>query len=246
MNELINPNKPSTKQTGALLQYKVNGHQVTHCFDPPHIVKVVRNNFEVKNLVHHISERWQFGDEDTIGSLQIACWDDIHEMYLKDERMPIRSLRKLTDEHLKPNKEKMKVSNATQVFSDTCGTVMLQYVEEGVIPQHFTSTAKLLLFVNDIFDSINGSANQPADSLKSAVTPNSIHFEFWEYALWMLHNMFFVDKFTGERNNRSSVLKKLESTIRGYREIAKKCFDVGIGKVNIRYFILNKVSFVKM
>lgn len=234
VNELVNPNSLSTKQTGGVLRYKVNNHQLIHGFDPSHLIKVVRNNCETKNLAHRISERWQTGDTANIGSLQIACWDDIYELYRMDLRSTQRRLPKLTDEHLKPNKLKMKVSNATQVFSNTCGTVMLRYVEQGIIPKHFTSTAKLLLFMNDVFDSINGSDNQPAGTLKSAVTSNSIHFEFWDYALLMLQNMFYVDKFTGKMNNRSSVLKKFESTIRGYREVVKICFNAGIETVNIR------------
>lgn len=235
MNTLVNPARPSTKQLGGLLKYKVNGHQLIHGYDPSHLVKVTRNNFEKKNLAHFISKRWQAGDEDNIGSLQIAAWDDLNVLYRMDLRSTQRRLEKLTDEHLKPVKLKMKVSLATQVFSNTCGSVMLQYVEEGILPEDFTSTAELLLFMNDLFDSINGSGD--GDTLKSAVTENSIHFEFWDYALLMLQNMFFVDKFTGERNNYSSVLKKFESTIRAYKEIAKICFDLKIPSINIRYHI---------
>lgn len=250
VNTLVNPVSPSTKQHGDLLQYKVNGHQLIHCYDPSHIVKVARNNFEKKNLAHCISKRWQAGEKDAdaddaedandnIGSLQIAAWDDLNELYRMDLRSTQRRLPKLTDEHLKPSKSKMKVSLATQVFSNTCGTVMLQYVEQGILPEHSTSTAKLLLFMNDLFDSLNGSIHQHGDTLKSAVTENSIHFEFWDYALSMLQKMFFVDKYTGEINNQSSVLKKIESTIRGYKEIAKICFDSNIPFLNIRYHISN-------
>lgn len=236
VNELVYPNANQTKQTGALLQYKISGHVITHVFDPSHLIKVGRNNFEVKNIAHFASDRWQRGfDEFESGTLQIAAWDDIAQLYRIDLRSTRRRLPKLTDEHLKPSKLKMKVSIATQVFSETCGSVMLQCVEEGTLPQHCTSTAELLLFMNDLFDSINGSRDHPADSLKSAVTRKSNHFEFWEYALVMLQNMFFVDKTTGERNNRSSVLKKFESTIRGYQAVATKCFDSNIPEVNIRY-----------
>lgn len=224
----------STKQSGGLIQYKVNDHKLIHCYDPSHLIKVTRNNFETKNIAHFIPNRWQTGDEESYGSLQIAAWDDLQQLYWMDTRSTKRRLPKLTDEHLKPEKMKMRVSRATQVFSVTCGSVMLEYVERRMLPDHFTSTAQLLLFMNDLFDSINGSEKY-TDGLKSAVKPNSIHFEFWDYALSMLQNMFFVDKCTGERNDRSSVLKKFESTIRGYREIAKICFDANIEKVNIRY-----------
>lgn len=93
---------------------------------------------------------------------------------------------KLTEEHLKPNKLKMKVSHATQLFSNTCGSVMMQWAEHGTLPKDLVSTANFILFMNDLLDSINGSNNQPTDSLKATVTPGSMHFEFWEFALVML------------------------------------------------------------
>lgn len=109
--------------------------------------------------------------------------------------MDLRSIQRmvpnLTDEHLKPNKLKMKVSIATQVFSSTCGLTMLQCVKRGTLPGDYNSTARFILFMNDLFDSVNGSDRQPSDSLKSAITPFSIHLEFWDYALVMLENMFF-------------------------------------------------------
>lgn len=234
VNELVHPNGNQTKQTGALLQYRIGRHVITHVFDPSHLIKVVRNNFEMKNIAHFATDRWQPGSDLYDSSLQIASWDDIAELYRIDLRSIQRRVPKLTDEHLKPSKLKMKVSIAAQVFSETCATAMLQCVGQRTLPQHCTSTAGLLLFINDLFDSINGSTDHPAYSLKGTVTRESNHFEFWEYALVMLENMFFVDKSTGERNNRSSVLKKFESTIRGYQAFARKCFDSNITAVKIR------------
>ncbi|KAG4074956.1 hypothetical protein HA402_014535 [Bradysia odoriphaga] len=233
VNGLVHPSATSTKQTGDLLMYKINGHQIIHCYDPSHLIKAVRNNFQTKNLAHFVAKRWELNDDKFDGPLQIATWDDVYELFRKDFRSPQRQLIKLTDEHLNPSKLKMKVSIATQVFSNACGTVMLEYVENGKLPEHCTSTAHLLLFMNDLFDSVNGSIKNPTGTLKSAVTPESMHFQFWDYALLMLENMFFVDKLTGERNNKSSVLKKFESTLRGYLEVAKRCFNSNITDLNI-------------
>lgn len=181
VNTLVYPNaKQPTKQTGGLLQYKVNGHQLTHCYDPSHLTKVVRNNLETKNLVHFVAKRWQLGDEEFDVPVQVAIWDDLYALYRIDVRLPQRQLPKLTDEHLKPTKLKMKVSVATQVFSNACGNFMLQCAEQDILPKHTTSTAHLLLFMNDLFDSINGSTKHTTGLLKSAVTPNSIHFKYWE------------------------------------------------------------------
>lgn len=235
VNGLAYPNITQTKQTGELLQYKINGHLITHTYDPPHLIKVVRNNLEVKNLMHFINQRWEPGSDDYDGCLQIAAWSDIDHLYRMDLLAVERMLPKLTDEHLKPSKLKMKVSVATQIFSNTLGTEMLRRIEQGELPENFTGTARFILFMNDLFDSVNGSDKHAADSLRGAITPISKHLMFWDYALVMLENMFFVDKDTAERNNRSSVLEKFRSTIQGYREVAKTCFKSGISKVNLRY-----------
>lgn len=238
INELSNPNKPSQQQTGDLIKYVVNGKKIIHCFDPSHLIKVMRNNLETKDLVHFIEKRWRKGwkSDDSNGTLQIASWDHLQALFRLDLRSTERKVPKLTEEHLRPIKDKMKVSVATQAFSNTCGSVMHNSVQKGLLPPYCTSTARLLLFVNDLFDSINCCENDRGNNeLRQPVKPKSVHFEFWDYALEQLPHMFFIDKATGERNNRSSVLKKFESTIRGYKAITKLCFDhFLVEKINIR------------
>lgn len=243
VNSLINPNGKPNNQ-GQLLVYYVNGRKIIHSYDPSHLIKTVRNNLETKDLVHGIIKCWRDGDTNTIGPLVTASWDHIFALYRMDLKSTQRFLPKLTNEHLKPTKFKMRVSYATQVFSKTCGTVMLRCIQENKIPSHYANTAQILLFMNDIFDSINGSENNKEGTLKSAVQANSIHFSFWEYALSMLSKMNFVNKSDGKVNNRSSVLKKIESTIRGYMELSKICFELDIPKVSIRYHFLKYFFFV--
>lgn len=241
INSLIYPNSQSTTipQTGALLKYKVNGRNMIHCFDPSHLIKSVRNNLETKDLRHFIGDRWEKGlsTDSFFGKEQTASWNHIEDLYKKHSLSPESDLLKLTQEHIKPNKDKMRVSVAAQVFSNTTGKCMAKFIEKGILPPDFNDTTKMLYFMNDLFDSINGCEKDKRNALLGAVTSNSHHFEFWEYALSMLPKMHFVDKVTNERNNRSSVLKKFESTIRGYREVSKICFNSNIEKVDLRYFV---------
>lgn len=174
------------------------------------------------------------GETNIVGSSQTCSWDHIFELYRMDTQSTQRLLPKLSDEHLAPKKLKMKVSLATQVFSSTCGSVMLNCIQQNKQPKHFAGTAQVLLFMNDVFDSMNGSEHLNGDTLKCAVKTNSIHFSFWEYALTILSKISFITKSDGKVNNRSSVLKKLESTIRGYVEFSKICLRSGISKVSIR------------
>ncbi len=247
VNLLINPNGSTTANRGQLLKYYVNGREIIHVYDPSHLIKTLRNNLQTKDLVHTISSRWRNGTNvnNVKNVRQTASWDHVFALYKKDTESNQRQLLKLTDEHLAPKKYKMKVSLATQVFSTTCGTVMFDFIKEKKLPEHFGGTAKILLFMNDIFDSFNGSKENKGESLKSAVQVNSMHFSFWEYALSILSQMNFVNKDNGLINNRSSVLKKVESTIRGFMTISKKCFELDILKVSLRYNFF-KYLMVKM
>lgn len=248
VNFLANPTDETPKNHGQLLQYYVNGRLIIHVYDPSHLIKTVRNNLQTKNLDHTITKRWTHGDTNATNVepvaqtasnvepiIKTASWDHIYALYEMDTQSTQRLLPKLTDQHLTPTKYKMRVSVATQVFSTTCGTVMLQCIQDKKLPVNFDGTAQILLFMNDVFDSINGSKDYDKSCLKSAVQSNSVHFSFWKYALSMLSKMNFVNKVDGKINNGSSVIKKLEATIRGYMAISKICFDLDIPQVPIRY-----------
>ncbi len=236
---LINPNsnKPA-KQEGLLLKYKILGTEIIHCYDLPHLLKVFRNNFHDKDLKHCISKRWDIKNSkrsDDDKTTYTASWDHVVAVFDKDVKASERLLKKVNDEHINPNKLKMKVCVATQIFSQRFGNVTLQFSEQGLIKKESVNTAQVLLFMNDLFDSLNGSEEPQPDSLLGSINEKSIHFVYWEYALRMLSKMTFIDKETGKRNNRSSVIFKFMSTVRGYIEITKMCLNLGMNEVALRY-----------
>lgn len=65
-------------------------------FDPPHLIKGLRNNFLTKNILYEG---------------KISKWSDILDIYMTDcQHMETRLLHKLNDEHVIPEKiKKMKV-----------------------------------------------------------------------------------------------------------------------------------------
>lgn len=225
---------------GALLKYKVLNRVILHCYDVPHLLKVTRNNLQVKNLRHCVQKRWDISDSSTRGQLQVASWEDVVNLYEIDRCGIHRFLPKITDEHVNPVKLKMKVCVATQVFSRTYGTVMQHCVEKKQLPAEASGTAQILVFFNDLFDSLNGSGAAQPDSLKGSINEHSVHFVFWEYALEMLSKMNFFDKETGERNTRSTVLYRMMSTIRGYQEITRLCLNLRMKEVALRYIQILK------
>ncbi len=234
----MGPNYSNTS-TGELLSYEIQGTVIVHCFDPPHLIKGIRNNLMTKTLKHRIKTRWNI---DTTGfnksvkrqKLRSASWDHVDRLY----RYSLKSSTKLqiTEEHIKPKKSKMRVSLATQIFSQTCGSIMLKYANNGILSKKCSDTAEILLFFNDLFDSVNGSIEYDSDQLKGPVADGSLHFSFWNYALCMLSEMKFYDKATGKVTNRTSVLKHFASTIKGYIEVSRKCMNLNISQIGIRYF----------
>lgn len=84
-------------------------------FDPPHLLKCIRNNLLNKNLefdcgVNNNSTR------------KFASWKHIIDVYEIDVYGPQnrRFLKKLTDRHIYSNKiKKMRVKNAIQVLSNS-------------------------------------------------------------------------------------------------------------------------------
>lgn len=236
VHKLIYPNCGRRTPDGKLLQYKIRGHNIIHCYDAPHLIKVLRSNCEKKNLKHYVNKRWEISDCKNVKKRpKYASWNHVSELYKLDSLASQRLLPKLTDEHIKPVKLKMKVSVATQVFSKSVGDVMLKCTAKNQLPKNFEDTAYMLLFFNDLYDSINGSGVPQSGTLKGGIDKNSVHFAFWEYALSVLSNMNFIDISTRKISNRSTVLKKFESTIRGYVEITRICLNLNMSKVELRY-----------
>lgn len=222
-----------------MLKYKVLGDTIIHCFDNPHLVKVQRNNLQTKDLHHYIQQRWTIYNSGTIDRInvkqKVASWSDVVKLYHDDRICYPRALPKIGEEHIEPKKLKMKVCVATQVFSETYGAQMLKCVEKKKMLAEASGTAHILLFFNDLFDSLNGSGPPQPNSLKGSIDEQSIHFVFWEYALSMLSKMKFVNKKTGRKDTRSRILYRLMSTIRGYQEITRFCLNKNFGEVSLRY-----------
>lgn len=94
-----------------------NGQQirVVHLFDPPHLIKCLRNNLLTKDLIYEID-----------GVKRMAKWKHLEELYNADNCIPdSKMLPRLTDYHVIPDKiKKMKVRFATQVFSQRVASIM--------------------------------------------------------------------------------------------------------------------------
>lgn len=238
IRQLVSPCLPKSIPLTGLLSYKIGTTSIIHCYDPPHLIKVLRNNLMTKDLEHCITGRWNInlrsGQDRGNGKKRMASWDHVESFYSWSSKSSTKLLRKITPEHINPQKLKMKVSVATQVFSGALGNAMLEFSYDKDLPRDLHDTAHILLFFNDVFDSINGSRVFVGNELKGPVSKDSVHFTFWSYALEMLAKMQWINKETGKPTNTTSVLKKFQSTILGYTEICRLCLNLDMKKIALR------------
>lgn len=96
----------------------MGGDEIVPLFDPPHLLKCMRNNLLTKNL--------KFVDIN--GIERLAKWEYIIKFYELDKNEAVIGDRinpKLTDAHVYVDKmKKMKVSLAAQIFSQHVGSIM--------------------------------------------------------------------------------------------------------------------------
>lgn len=94
--------------------FEVGNVEIVALYDPPHLLKGIRNNLLTKDLAINC----QNGVPDD----QVATWDVIKTVWLMDKKInKIRpQLKKLTKAHVIEDKiKKMRVKHAAQVFSGT-------------------------------------------------------------------------------------------------------------------------------
>lgn len=91
------------------------------------------------------------------------------------------------------------------------------------------NTADFLLFMDKLFDSVNGAAVQPLSGklLRVAITANSTHLDFWEEAMNVLNSIQICDSVTGARLSSPPTFKNWVHTLKGLRYIWTKLKHVG-------------------
>ena len=138
-------------------------------FDPPHLLKCVRNNL--------MKYSFKFGS-------YTATWQHTEELYNKDKTLSIRMAPKLTEKHIHPNGfSKMKVKYASQVLSHTVAARRCSYVSMGNLPASALGSAEFLSTFDSIFDSVNSSTLSSTKKLKCAMTDSTSHQKFFKKLL---------------------------------------------------------------
>lgn len=205
----------------------INGHKIVVLYDPPHLLKAFRNNLIVKPL--------EFKLDDKV--LRTANWSHIEEAFNIDKSFGDRRLmRKLTDQHIFMNneKKKMRVKYAAQVFSRSFGNYVTLLSKNGVrsecgqkqMPREGVDTADLLIFMNNLFDSVNNRSISIADQNVVAT---------WTEQILVLKTMKFTRVNPGQKEY-PTVLKNWILTLENFKVLRKYLKDLGFDSFNPRNF----------
>lgn len=160
--------------------FNVNDETVYFFFDPPHLLKSVRNNMMRYDI--HFSEK-------------IAKWKYICDFFNIDSKNTLRTARKLTVNHICPvGRNKMKVKYASQVLSNSVAAGICLLTSINAFPGEAAHTADFLSKCDMLFDSFNSCSLYSRKKMCCAVKKDSPHLEFWEEMLLFVKTWTFVDK----------------------------------------------------
>lgn len=133
----------------------VDNIEVSFSFDPPHLLKCLRNCILNKNIISYSETNQESG----VMEICEVKWIYIEEVSGFVKTYGLRSESKLTPAHLAPrSKEKMRVKYAAQVFSETVAGQIRTYVDLDKMKRESLATANFLSKFNKLFDILNSSA----------------------------------------------------------------------------------------
>lgn len=168
-------------------------------FDWPHLIKCLRNNW---------MEGWEDWVRKNPAALKQDCpgqtmiwdgktvkWRDIIVLQQK-EAAAGAAHDKLTETHVFPlSKERMKVKNAAQVFSQRTANALkiLSAYDKSIETANFANTAEVVEDMNNVFDAVNGPHPRSKNSKITNPTSDSHHIETWAKFRAAAVNLKFIN-----------------------------------------------------
>ncbi|GLV40950.1 hypothetical protein CBL_08524 [Carabus blaptoides fortunei] len=198
-----------------------------------HLMAGIRNNLLTKDL-HFILDDTQYR----------ASWQDIVKLYNYDCTGTVVRCPSLNDFNVLPHKiRKMSVKNSAQVFSRTVYAGLQNLLDERSpdlhgLPPTASGTAKLINFMDQLFDSVNGARNpdEQVRELRRPLSEGSKHIEFWNKARQILHTMKFVKRPGNDPGGRVPSLTNWIVTLNGFLYLWKSLKHVGFNSLDLRAF----------
>lgn len=163
--------------------FQVDGVPVFCLWDPPHLIKNIRNNWRKHGF--------------SLDGANIT-WDVMEALYAYDSAQDIRMCPRLTKKHVHlPPFACMRVRLATQVLSHSVavGITVLAGIK-GLTGQQWESyqaAARLCENFNSLFDCFNSKELKDSTKLKCAVRDGSSHFAFLDSCMDWLPRLTLSD-----------------------------------------------------
>ena len=141
-----------------------DGNKVIVFWDPPHLLKNIRNNLKNNGFSfqqHKIS------------------WRHIESFYLQDCKTGVRVAPKLRKRHMKlPSFKTMHVRTACQTLSQSVAKGIKLYIALGFLPTEASFTAEFCERFDNLFNCFNSSSRYSTRPFNNAITKDSSH---WQY-----------------------------------------------------------------
>jgi hypothetical protein len=160
---------------------EINSRKVYFMYDPPHLLKSVRNNFKRYPV--------------QLAGGGIARWDHVKKLFDLDSSHKLRLTPKLKLSHILLNGFKeMNVRLAAQVLSHSVGVGISFYINtlDHQLPQEAMVTAEFVLRMDRIFDSVNASNFKDLKLDRRPIASSSYHVAFWDESVKWLRAIKFV------------------------------------------------------
>ena len=149
-----------------------NEKKVFVMYDPPHLLKNVRNNL--------IKSNYKYDDVD-------IKWEYVVDFYNTDNLMSIRMAPKLTDKHITlPPFATMRVNLAAQILSHSVAAGINTLCSLGKLPDEASATAEFIETFDQLFHAFNSARLMRSHKYKHALSDNSGHITFLESCLRFL------------------------------------------------------------
>ena len=133
-------------------------------YDPPHLLKNVRNNLCKCNI-------------EVDG--KVISWQHIVDFYNLDKSQPIQMAPKLKEKHINlPPFASMRVNLAAQVLSHSVAAGLASMVTFKQLPESATDTAEFVEHFDALFNTFNSCTLRSSQRLRHAFNDSSGHHSF--------------------------------------------------------------------
>ena len=152
-----------------------NGRKVLVMYDPPHLLKNIRNNL--------IKSNYKYDDVE-------VKWEYVLDFYNKDKDMSIRMAPKLTQKHVAlPPFTAMRVNIAAQTLSHSVAAGIQTLCALNYLPEDASATAEFIETMDQLFNTFNSASTKSTHKFKHALSNSSGHLSFLDSCLRFLSKL---------------------------------------------------------